>query len=353
MTSRRAPGFVLALALLVLLAPSAAATGAHYVPRAGDGFHYSEQIVLGDGTGDYQGYSENTAITGDIGVSAVAPNGTESASYANTDSWSNSTGSGYSWSSSGTFTFSANSFLYVQGTDNQTGYTNPYVWFYVANTSGVGASVSLLNTPMSVLGTHYSYSLGSPYNEYVTAIFAEGNGSFDRNDVYGQFTATYNWKAYFDPSTGYILGYVYTEQDTNSSGDGFTITDTLHDTSTSFPLTPASGPSSSSSGSSFPYVLVGVILVVVVVVIIIAIMLSRSRRRTPAAPPLPRHSYGGNVGFGPPPGGAPPPIHLTPSGQPAVQQIVIRETVKVNCRYCGTLMDSTATVCPNCGAPRT
>jgi RNA polymerase subunit RPABC4/transcription elongation factor Spt4 len=27
--------------------------------------------------------------------------------------------------------------------------------------------------------------------------------------------------------------------------------------------------------------------------------------------------------------------------------------VKVPCRYCGTLMDSTATVCPKCGAPRT
>ncbi|HEV8049715.1 MAG TPA: zinc ribbon domain-containing protein [Thermoplasmata archaeon] len=27
--------------------------------------------------------------------------------------------------------------------------------------------------------------------------------------------------------------------------------------------------------------------------------------------------------------------------------------MKVPCRYCGTLMDSTATVCPKCGAPRT
>jgi rubrerythrin len=43
---------------------------------------------------------------------------------------------------------------------------------------------------------------------------------------------------------------------------------------------------------------------------------------------------------------------LTPSGQPAVQQIIIKETVKVNCRYCGSLIDSTAETCPFCGATR-
>ncbi len=54
------------------------------------------------------------------------------------------------------------------------------------------------------------------------------------------------------------------------------------------------------------------------------------------------------------PSAYPPPasVNLIPGGQPAVQQIVIKETVKVPCRYCGTLMDSTATVCPQCGAPR-
>jgi len=84
--------------------------------------------------------------------------------------------------------------------------------------------------------------------------------------------------------------------------------------------------------------------------VIIALLVARSRRRHP----LPQHSGTGQVAYTPPPMGPPPPgIHLTPSGQPAVQQIVIKETVKVNCRYCGNLIDSTAEKCPFCGAART
>ncbi len=54
----------------------------------------------------------------------------------------------------------------------------------------------------------------------------------------------------------------------------------------------------------------------------------------------------------PPPGPPPENIDLTPK-QPPVQQIVIKEVVKVKCRYCGALIDSTAETCPICGAPRT
>ncbi len=58
------------------------------------------------------------------------------------------------------------------------------------------------------------------------------------------------------------------------------------------------------------------------------------------------------VNVDPSPGPDPEPLNLTAS-QPQVQQIVIREVVKVKCQYCGTLMDSTLPKCPNCGAPRT
>ncbi|MGA9839518.1 MAG: zinc ribbon domain-containing protein [Thermoplasmata archaeon] len=336
------------LPFLLLAVPSAAATGAsHYTPQAGDGFHYTETILLGDGTGDYSAYTERTSINGTVGVTAVAANGTESASYSNSDSWSNSTGSASSWTSSGTFTFSAATFLYVQGTDNQTGYTNPSVWFYMDNTLGSGGQFVALNTPMTVESTDANYALGAPLSEDVATIYGEGSGSYERNDVYGVFTATYTWKEYLDPSTGYVVGYVYTEQDSNSSGDGFAITDALYVTSTTYPLTLANAPAA-GSGSTFPFLLVGVIVGAVVIILLVVWVVVRSRR----GPSLPPHSAGGEVHYGPPPG-APPPIHLTPSGEPAVQQIVLRETVKVNCRYCNALIDSTASVCPNCGAPRT
>ncbi len=344
------------LSLLILLVPGAAALGGHYIPQAGDQFTYYETIVLNGGYGDYQGYTENSFINGSISVTGVLPNGTESASYDNTDHWENNTGSQEHVTSSGAFTFSATTFLYVQGTDNQTGYTNPYVWFYMNNSLGVGAQFYLLNSAFNVVSTAYAYER-SP-GSYVKTIYAEGNGSYQRDDVYGIFTATYNWRAYFDVGTGYIVGYLYTEHDSNSSGDGFTWTDQLGVTQTSYALTPTSAPSTGSSSgvSTTDLVILGVVVLVVVVIIVVAWLATRRRPRPP--PRLPQHAAPGNIGYGapPPPPFAPgpgaPPVHLTPSGQP-VPQVVLRETVKVQCRYCGNLIDVTDKVCPNCGAPLT
>jgi len=341
---------LVALPLLLLAVPPASASGAHYLPQTGDRFHYTESIQLAGGVGDYSGYTESTYLNGSVTVTAVAANETESAYYANAGTWSNDTGSSEPLNSSGTFTFSAQSFLYVQGTDNQTGYSNPYVWFYMDNTLATGATFYLLNTPMTVQSTDASYALDSTPGKYVATIAAQGTGSFPRQDEYGNFIASYTWQANYDPSTGYIVGYLYTEHDSNASGDGFTVTDLLYVTTTSYALTPAAAPSNSSGGwsSILPYLVIGVIAVVVIVIIAVAVR-SRSRR----GPALPRHSAGGALGYGPPPGLAPPPVNLIPSQQPAVQQVVLRETVKVNCRYCGALIDTTDTVCPVCGAPRT
>jgi len=353
------PALVLALVLpLVLLAapaPAVVPAASHYLPQSGDHFEYFEEWVLTGETGNYYGYAENEYVNGTVGVNSVASNGTVAAYYSNTDLWENNTGSEYAWTSSGTFTFSPSSYHYVEGTDNQTGYTDPFVWFYMNNSLPVGSSLYLLNTQMKVVSTDDAYELPPAGGHYVRTIFTEGNGSYERNDVYGVFSATYNWQTFFDPSTGYVVGYLYTEQDTNSSsGESFAVSDLLYVTNTSYPLTATSGPSSGSTPSAFPESLAIAIVVgiVVVVVIVILVILARSRRAK-----LPTHSAGGSVGFGPPPAappvGMPPPVHLTPSGEPTVQQVVIRETVKVPCRYCGTLIDSTATVCPVCGAPRT
>lgn len=347
---------LLLLSALVLLVPTAAGLGGHYIPQSGDRFVYYETIVLNGGTGDYQGYTENSFINGSIAVTAVQSNGTESASYDNTDHWENNQGSQETVPSSGTFTFSASTFLYVQGTDNQTGYTNPYVWFYMNNSLGAGQQFYLLNSAFNVVSTDYAFEL-SP-GSYVKTIFAEGNGSYQRDDVYGILTADYNWKAYFDVGTGYIVGYLYTEHDSNSSGDGFTWTDQLGVTSTSYTLTPTSAPpSGSSSGvTTTDLEIIGVVVVVIVLVVIGVWLAARRRPRPP--PRLPQHAAPGSIPYGAPPppvyagGPGAPPVHLTPSGQP-VPQVVLRETVKVPCRYCGNLIDVTDKVCPNCGAPLT
>ncbi len=46
----------------------------------------------------------------------------------------------------------------------------------------------------------------------------------------------------------------------------------------------------------------------------------------------------------------PPPTVVT--GQPVVKEVV-REIVRIPCRYCGTLFDQVEIACPNCGAKRT
>jgi len=283
-----------------------------------------------------------------------------------------------------------------------------------------------LDTQMQVTSDRYDYALGTAAGTYVETIYAVGVGQFHRDDSYGSFTAVYTWQSYYDPATGYVVGYLYTETDRNGSGDGFTLVDHLAVTHTSYPLTvgavppqysvtfresglpggtgwsvilngntesatggpivfavppgaftyeiaPVPGYSvsgaspwvnvtadtvvsvtfASTSSAASPYsefVLVGIILVILLVVIVVVWALARRARR---GAPLPRHSARGQVTFAPPVGGGvPPPVQLTPSGEPLVQQIVVKETVKVNCRYCGSLIDSTVTNCPFCGAAR-
>jgi hypothetical protein len=343
-------GRIVALAAAGLLVVTVlGVAGAHYIPTTHDGFSYDETVAVSDGYGDYQGYTESTVINGSVTVTGVLPNGTDEAYYYNANTYTNVTGAYQHWLSYGSFTFSPDTFHYVNGTDNQTGYVDPYVWFFIDNSVGPGATVNLLNSAFTVVSTSYTYALDTSAGTNVDSIYIEGNGSYLRDDVYGRFTADYNWQAYFDPGTGYIIGYVYTEQDSNSSGDGFTLTDTLGVTHTSYPLTAVAASSSSSGGGSGWIVLVAILAVVVVVLAVIAALVLRAHRRHP----LPTHSATGQVSYTPPPPGpAPPPVHLTPSGQPAVQQIVIKETVKVNCRYCGALIDTTVDKCPFCGATR-
>jgi hypothetical protein len=282
-------------------------------------------------------------------VNGVSGDGTVSASYSTSWTWNNSTGTTETGSTSGDYTFSSTTFLYVNGTDDQTGYVNPTVWFCMDNSIPNGGSFYLLNTEMTVTSKNYSYYLPSQ-NRNVNTIFAQGNSNYQRNDEYGQFTATYTWNVYFDPSTGYIIGYNYVEHDTNSSGDGFTYTDNLYVNSASYPLTTAAA-NNPSGGNSIPtqYLsyIIGIILVLVVIAILIYALSRRSRKT------LPKHPYQQSYQqHSPSPGPPPQNIDLTPK-QPPIQQIVIKEVVKVKCRYCGALIDSTAQTCPICGAPRT
>ena len=354
--------FVIAVVLAAFLVfPVAAA----FSPRSGDSFSYTEVTNLGSGTGDYVGYTEHTDYHGTETVTGVSA-GTVSAHYSYSYTYSSSSGSTETGNPSGDFSFSSQNFQYINGTDDQQGYVNPAVWFAMDNSLSVGAKFTLLNTQMTIISKDSYYFLPS-MNEYVTVIKAEGSSSYQRNDAYGQFNAQYNWIVYFDPSTGYIVAYTYQEQDTSSTA-GFAYSETLYVTATSYQLTPYIGNPTTptptpmlfsppvtpniSSFLYFPIIIVVLVFIVVVTIVVVAIIAATRK----SGKTLPRHPYEQPYQPPPPPPGSPSGpmqnIDLTPK-QPPVQQVVIREVVKVKCRYCGALIDSTVQNCPICGAPRT
>ncbi|MGD0637781.1 MAG: hypothetical protein ABSA72_07060 [Nitrososphaerales archaeon] len=330
-----------------------------YAPQAGDQFGYSETSTVNNGAGSYSGYTDQLLTTGMEQMLSV--NGSVvSSHYDYSYQYSNNQGSSTASTSSGSFTWSSSSFTYLNGTDSELGfggipYSSPlYVWFAVNPSVPVGSTFYVLNSQFTVLSKNYSLQLPTE-NRYVQTIEAEGTGQYQRNDVYGVFTASYTWYEYFDPATGYIVGYNYLEQD-NGQDQGqagsFTYADVLYVTTTSYPLTAASassGATSTSNGSTggFPSYLTYSIVALVVLIAAIAIYAATRGRRRGS---LPKHSP---VPDTPPP--APPSTPFQSNvdlGSKPPEQVVIREVAKVNCKYCGTLIPTTVDRCPYCGGPQ-
>jgi hypothetical protein len=349
-----------ALLLAALVATNFNRFSSAYSPKQGDYFTYSETIIVNNGQGSYTGYTDQTNVNGTEQVNA-ANNGVASASYTYSYQYSNNQGSQTSNKTSGSYSWSFKNYTYVSGTDNQVGYSKPtYVWFAMNASLPAGGTFYILNTHFTVLQRNYSFQLPTE-GKYVQTIQAEGTGQYQRNDSYGVFSASYTWYAYFDPATGYIVGYNYVEQDSGQyqgQQGSFTYTDDLYVTSTSYSLAAASPPPNASavfqstygvSISGFtPFLLfLAAGIIIVLVVVVVAIAFSRKRRESS----LPQHPYPSNV---PPP--VPPPSTPWQStvdmGSKPPEQVVIRDVAKVNCRFCGTLIPSTADHCPYCGAPR-
>lgn len=412
--------------------PPSAGPAGHYLPQVGDALNFSETITVTNGTGNYSHYAETDSVAGNLTVTSTSPSGIETAGFRYTVTTVTSdlhSAVESSTTTTGSFTFSATTFDFVAGTDNEPAYAGQPVWFYINNSLAVGGAVDPLGTPMTVESTDLSYPLETAAGGDVRTIYANGTGTYLRNDDYGLFNATYAWRSYFDPTTGYIVASRYVEEDSNGRGDGFLYTDTVAVTRTSYALAASGQPTtytvtfsetglpagtrwtvildgvpegSSGDAIAFPGVLSGsylfvvtapgytptpsvstidisatsygtdvgfakntsaapastdwwpFVVVAVVAVVLVAIIAVAAARRSRRGPRLPRHAVGGVPRYGPPsPGGLPPPISLSPTDQPRVQQVVVKEVVKVNCRYCGSLIDSTADKCPFCGATRT
>lgn len=312
-------------------------------------FNYKEQAIITNGRGNYSGYYSNAWINGTESLAQIHSRGNVSMNYNYSCSIKSS---GFNYinkdMAKGNFSFSTISCKYTNGTDNETGYTNPYVWFYTNNTISPNTEKELLNTRMKVISTDYSY-LPKGSSKYITTIYLRGNGTYIRKDSYGTFNATYNWNAYYDKASGFIVAYTYSEVDSNGKGDGFACTNTLYVSNSSYgvhisPLQPGV-----QKPSAFPYSLIAIIsLLAFAIIIVIAVAYVNANKHK-----IKKHSNGG----GPvkmsenSEGRNETDIHLDPESK-GTEQVVIKEIVKVKCQYCGALIDSTAEKCPFCGAPR-
>jgi hypothetical protein len=331
--------FVVALAIA-----SIGNSVAAYAPRSGDFFNYSETTTVNNGGGSYSGYTDQAQTTGMEKMNSISGNNV-SAKYSYSFQYSNSQGLTNSSSLSGNYTWSSSTFTYVKGTDHQIGYSNPiYVWFAMNPSLPVGGTFYALNTQFTVLSKNYSLQMPTQGNQYFQTIQAKGTGQYQRNDAYGQFTASYTWYEYFDPATGYIVGYNDVEQDNGyyqGQPGSFTYTDNLYVTSTSYSLAPGVAPPISIL-QLLEYVIVAV--VVILLVVVIAVYALRRRRRMDTLPEHPPSPPGA-------PSSAPWESKIDLGSKPP-EQVVVRDVAKVNCKYCGTLIPTTVDRCPYCGGPR-
>ena len=340
----RPTSLVLLISVLVVFNAALPAASA-YTPKGGDYFGYTETVTVNNGQGSYTGYSDQTKVTGSELMNYTLSDNVSS-HYTYSYQFSDNQGSSTADSKPGDYIWSYLSRHYVNGTDNQVGYSNPYVWFYMDASLPVNGTFYVLNTQFTVLSKNFSFQLPANGSTYVQTIQARGTGQYQRNDVYGTFTASYTWYAYFDPVTGYIAGYNYVEQDNGAyqgSPGSFTYTDKLYVTESSYQLKPATPPNNAGA-PTFDAATAALLAVAILFIFGIAYIVVRRSRRPK---PLPQHSA-----YVPP---TQPPTPWGPNvdmGSKPSQQVVIRDVAKVKCRYCGTLISTTVDTCPYCGGPR-
>lgn len=321
-----------------------------YTPQKGDYFKYTENTIVNNGSGVYTGYQDQTLTNGTESVTNVSGSSVTTA-FAYTYSYSSNQGSKTAGSNQSSYVWSTKSYTYTSGSDEGVGFggipfsTPLYVWWAINPNVSVGSKLFLLNTEFTVQTLNYSFQV--PGQGYIKSIEVLGSGVYQRNDTYGVMQARYNWAEYFDPSTGYIIGYIYSEQDNGQwqgQAGGFSYTDTLYETQTSYPLvivsaTTASAASTVSTSTINSGAFIDLLIVALIVVFLVVVAVAMSRRRH-SRDDLPRHSTYSS---------SPPNVHFD-TGRPS--EVVERQTEVYKCPYCSGTYPITRQNCPLCGAPR-
>jgi L-amino acid N-acyltransferase YncA len=195
-----------ALSCMCIPAPVADA----HTPSQGDYFTYHSEEVVENGDGAYYGYHDKTVADGRYEIYSVAANSV-SVHYNWAWKYTSDTELSKSDSRNDYISFSPGTRDYLTGFDLDEPVGQPRcIWFWIDPDVGVGEYVRILDKQFTV--TARDIMIWTNWLP-VKCIELTFYGSFARNDAYGDFSASYTDRFYFDPGSGYIIAERYTEQD--------------------------------------------------------------------------------------------------------------------------------------------
>ncbi len=218
--------------MLLTAVPAVAGT-----PQVGNFFEFDQTTTVQGQSGYvYSGYSETTQSHYRYTIESVVG---DSVTVQGSGSWSYSNNLGQSSSGNTPYNpmFSLSTRRYLSGIDvNVSDPAAATVWFWISVPVTVGQGMQILDEPMTVTSTAATYWIGAlPH----TAVLLQGHGQYDRNDVYGTFSANYTDEYYYDASTGLVAAEKYSEFDDGVgayAGDSFVNTTTLTVSASSYTL---------------------------------------------------------------------------------------------------------------------
>lgn len=205
---------MLCLAGLLVITGQAAVPAAARDPQAGDFFEYSFHRHVGDGSGEYYGYADDTFSNGHYEVGQT--NATHVSMHTvYTWSFANNEGTRQGGTENRFISFSLTDRRY---TSPQTDFdeldgedpTNYAVWFWIPPTVRVGDVLRVLDANFRVTSLDATVWLGfSPRK----AIEIKSSGYGSRDDIYGIYNTEWTDTYYYDRATGWFVAERYVETD--------------------------------------------------------------------------------------------------------------------------------------------
>lgn len=281
-------------------------------PPAGATFQYEFRRRVGNGAGEYAGYSDALDSEGTYSVLAV-DGGLARVRATYHWSYSSSEGKSEGGREDREITFRVSDRRYVGGRTDLDEWDDKdasqlAVWFWIPPSVEAGATVQILDEPYVVVRRDATFSTGS---RSVRAIELFHEGTSTRNDDYGTFTFRYEDRYYFDPATGMVIGESYSERDGGSyqgNSASFVLEETLEVSETSYPLVVDWSATLGALATGLgPFVGGGLLLVLLVILWVRrprrvdaeGLGPVQVRRLRPGHPPLPAPRAGTTAHFAP------------------------------------------------------